>query len=78
MIDAKQSRIKLAPMGHTYLYDPVDGSSATHILRRYCDVLRIDSLETARRYVVDARKEGSKEAYDSLRASVLGLSAHRV
>lgn len=57
----------------TYLYDPVDGSSATYILRRYCDVLRIDSLAAARQYIIDARKEGSKEAYDSLRAAVLGL-----
>lgn len=59
----------------TYLYDPVDGSSATYILRRYCDVLRIDSLAAARQYIIDARKEGSKEAYDSLRAAVLGLEA---
>ena len=59
----------------TYLYDPVDGSSATYILKRYCDVLRIDSLAAARQYILDARKEGSKEAYESLRASVLGLAA---
>lgn len=62
-------------MGDTYLYDPVDGSSATNVLRRYCDVLRIDSLASARRYVIDARTEGSRGAYDSLRASVLGLPA---
>jgi hypothetical protein len=62
-------------MMSTCLYDPVDGSSATHILRRYCDVLRIDSLAAARQYIIDARKEGSKEAYDDVRASVLGLAA---
>lgn len=58
----------------TYLYDPVDGGSATDLLKRYCDVLLIDSLAAAQQYIVDARKEGSLEAYEALRASVLGVA----
>jgi len=58
--------------GRTLLYDPVDGSSATWILKHYTDVLLVDSLDAARRYILVAQLEGTASAFDDLRASVLG------